>query len=220
MPTRVARDVSGGQRGDDVSGGGSGTTGNTGILVERAARCGRLSLALSIVLGFFIQRHTLEGSKFCQSICQVSIQGKHPTCTRIPTRITIRPVRSSMHASTQLQICVHVVHRKSSTDPYSLGSIMRSVCRELLHSLCGQPMRCGTGYIVSFRSTVGNLHACPSSRSHSGVSGRRASRGAGARAFGYSHAALQQCPRPRTTTRGRRAWRTLRRRARRARNAR
>ena len=60
MPTRVARDVSGGQRGDDVSGGGSGTTGNTGILVERAARCGRLSLALSIVLGLFIQRHTLR----------------------------------------------------------------------------------------------------------------------------------------------------------------
>ena len=47
VPTRVARDVSGGQRGDDVSGGGSGTSGNTGILVERAARCGRLSLALS-----------------------------------------------------------------------------------------------------------------------------------------------------------------------------
>jgi len=58
--------VSGAQRGDDVSGGGSGTTGNTGILVERAARCGRLSLALSLVLGFYIdstrKSYPAEGS--------------------------------------------------------------------------------------------------------------------------------------------------------------
>jgi hypothetical protein len=111
-----------------------------------------------------------------------------------------------MHRFTRhFQSCVQV-HRAST---YYAVSLQRIYVRSLsvTRSSRAQPMRCAIGLNVSFGGPERNLHACPSSRSHSGVSGRRASRGAGARAFGYSHAAIQQCPR--------RAWRTLRRRARR-----